>query len=339
MRTLAFFNNKGGVGKTTLVYHFAHMLAESGIRVLVVDLDPQSNLTAMCLPEERLEQLWPDTPEHASTVLGCLRPILRGTGDVGEPHIELINERLGLVPGDLGLSQFEDKLSDAWPRALNRDEAAFRTLSAFHRIARRATATHQASVTIIDVGPNLGAINRAALLATQHVVTPLAPDLFSVQGLRNLGPTLTAWRRDWKDRLDRRPDGVDLQLGAMNPLGYVLMQAVMRLSRPVRAYERWVKRMPVEYSRSMLGRDTSASDATPDPLCLGVMKNYQSLMPLAHDARKPMFALKPADGAIGAHSAAVARCRDDFVALTTTVLQRIGAVEGWAAGAAPSPNA
>ncbi|MBK6920363.1 MAG: ParA family protein [Deltaproteobacteria bacterium] len=335
MRTLAFFNNKGGVGKTTLVYHFAHMLAESGIRVLVVDLDPQSNLTAMCLPEERLEQLWPDTPEHASTVLGCLRPILRGTGDVGEPHIELLGERLGLVPGDLGLSQFEDKLSDAWPRALNRDEAAFRTLSAFHRIARRASDAHAAAVTIIDVGPNLGAINRAALLAAQHVVTPLAPDLFSVQGLRNLGPTLADWRRDWKDRLDRRPAGVDLPDGGMNPLGYVLMQAVMRLSRPVRAYERWVSRMPAEYHRSLLMDQAPANDAAADPACLGIMKNYQSLMPLAHDAHKPMFALKPADGAIGAHAAAVARCRDDFHALTTAVLQRIVAVESARAGALP----
>jgi chromosome partitioning protein len=327
VRTLAFFNNKGGVGKTTLVYHLASMLAELGNRVLMVDLDPQSNLTAMCIDEDRLEQLWPDTPEHANTVLGCVRPILRGTGDIGEPHIELVNENLGIVPGDLGLSAFEDKLSDAWPRALNRDEAAFRTLSAFHRIARRASDAHRASVVILDMGPNLGAINRAALLATRHVVVPLAPDLFSMQGLRNLGPTLTEWRRDWKDRFERRPAYIDLPDGAMNPLGYVLMQAAMRLSRPVRAYERWVKRMPTEYHRSLGGDTTPPEDATEDPSCLGIMKNYQSLMPLAHDARKPMFALKPSDGAIGAHTSAVARCRDDFQVLAVNVLERIRAAE------------
>jgi chromosome partitioning protein len=327
VRTLAFFNNKGGVGKTTLVYHVAHMLAELGVRVLMVDLDPQSNLTAMCIDEDRLEQLWPDTPEHANTVLGCVRPILRGTGDIGEPHIELLNEALGIVPGDLGLSAFEDKLSDAWPRALNRDEAAFRTLSAFHRIARRASDAHRASVVILDMGPNLGAINRAALLATRHVVVPLAPDLFSMQGLRNLGPTLAEWRRDWKDRFERRPASVDLPEGAMNPLGYVLMQAAMRLSRSVRAYERWVKRMPTEYHRSLGGDTTPPSDATADPSCLGIMKNYQSLMPLAHDARKPMFALKPADGAIGAHTSAVTRCHNDFQVLAVNVIERMRAAE------------
>lgn len=327
MRTLAFFNNKGGVGKTTLVYHVAHMLAELGARVLVVDLDPQSNLTAMCLAEERLEQLWPDGPEHPDTVVGCLRPILRGLGDIREPHIEPLNERLGLVAGDLGLSQFEDKLSDAWPRTLDNDEAAYRTVSAFHRLATSASLAHQADITILDVGPNLGAINRAALLAAQHVVTPLAPDLFSVQGLRNLGPTLAGWRVAWKDRLERRPAGLDLPLGIMNPLGYVLMQAVMRLSRPVVAYERWVSRMPKEYFRSVVPGGTSPfDDAAKDPFCLGIMKNYQSLMPLAHDARKPMFALKPADGAIGAHAGAVARCRADFELLARTIVSRIDAV-------------
>jgi len=74
MRTLAFFNNTGGVGKTTLVYHFAHILAERGVRVVIVDLDPQSNLTAMCLSEERLEDLWPESAEHPETILGNADP-------------------------------------------------------------------------------------------------------------------------------------------------------------------------------------------------------------------------------------------------------------------------
>ena len=54
MKTIAFFNNKGGVGKTSLVYHLAWMFADHGIKTLAVDLDPQANLTAMFLDEERL---------------------------------------------------------------------------------------------------------------------------------------------------------------------------------------------------------------------------------------------------------------------------------------------
>lgn len=324
MTTLAFFNNVGGVGKTTLVYHVAHMLADRGHRVLLVDLDPQSKLTAMCIDEERLEQLWPDSPDHPESVLGCVRPILRGIGDIGEPHIEELRDRLSLVPGDLGLSTFEDKLSDAWPRALDRDEAALRTLSAFHRLAASAARASDSTLVLIDVGPNLGAINRAALLAADYVVTPLSPDLYSVQGLRNLGPTLIDWRRSWRDRVDRAPQrDLELPAGAMEPLGYIVMQAGMRLSRPVRAYDRWVGRMPLEYGRSMLRTDSAPASTDVDPACLGILRHYQSLMPLAQDARRPMFHLRPADGAIGAHMDAVLRCREDFDRLVRAMLDRM----------------
>jgi chromosome partitioning protein len=325
MTTLAFFNNKGGVGKTTLVFHIAHMFVAQGRRVLLVDLDPQSNLTAMCLSEERLEELWPARGEHPLTVLGSVRPIMRGIGDLADPHVEELRTGLGLVPGDLGLSTFEDKLSDAWPRALDRDEAAYRALSAFHRMCLRGAAAHQADLVLIDVGPNLGAINRAALLAAAHVITPLAPDLFSMQGLRNLGPTLLDWRASWKDRLERSPDG-DLELpeGRMNPLGYLIMQAGMRLSRPVQAYQRWVERMPGEYHESLLQEPDFAAPAEEDPYCLGLLRHYQSLMLLAQDARKPMFELKPGDGAIGAHVEAVSRCRADFAALAKSIEDRVG---------------
>ncbi|MEQ1571549.1 MAG: ParA family protein [Myxococcota bacterium] len=322
--TVAFFNNKGGVGKTTLVYHLAHMFAELGRRVLLLDLDPQSNLTAMCLSEERLEEIWPDTSDHPKTILGCIRPILKGIGDVGTPEVVEIGDGIALVPGDLGLSTFEDRLSDAWPRALDGDEAAFRTLSAFHRVARLArTKLGDPDLVLVDVGPNLGAINRAALLAADFVITPLAPDLFSIQGLRNLGPTLKSWRHGWGDRLDRNPTSdLDLPSGRVEPLGYIVMQAGMRLSRPVRAYERWVSRIPGEYSRAMLGKEGTAPSFDSDSACLGVMRHYQSLMPLAQDAQRPMFQLRPADGAIGAHMDAVRRCGDDFRRLAGRVLDR-----------------
>ncbi|MBT9559945.1 MAG: ParA family protein [Myxococcales bacterium] len=324
MITLAFFNNKGGVGKTTLVYHLGFMMAEMGRRVLMVDLDPQSNLTAMCLSEERLESLWPNTVDHPESVLGCVRPILRGIGDIGAPHTEVIDDGLALVPGDLGLSTFEDKLSDSWPRALDRDESAFRTLSAFHRLTRQAAEVIGAHVVLMDVGPNLGAINRAALLACDYVITPLAPDLFSVQGLRNLGPTLADWRRGWTDRLSRNPAyDLDLPQGLMEPLGYVVMQAGMRLSRPVKAYQRWVNRMPTEFVQSMIGTGDAPATFADDPSCLGVMRHYQSLMPLAQDAQKPMFRLRPGDGAIGAHVDAVQRCRLDFETLANRILSKI----------------
>jgi cellulose biosynthesis protein BcsQ len=121
---IALFNNKGGVGKTTLTYHLAHMVARLGWRVLAVDLDPQANLTSAFFDEDELELLW--EPESNDTILSAVAPLIRQLGDVQIPAARPATDRLWVVPGDLGLSSFEDRLSDAWPRSFLGDEGAIR---------------------------------------------------------------------------------------------------------------------------------------------------------------------------------------------------------------------
>lgn len=274
MKTVAFFNNKGGVGKTSLVYHLACMFADNGIKVLAADLDPQANLTSMFLEEERLEELWPDD-DHPDTIYGTIRPILRGIGDITGPHIETIDDNLGLLVGDLGLSNFEDKLSEAWPRCHNRDEAAFRTISAFYRAVRTAATTMGTELVLIDVGPNLGAINRSAIIASNAIVIPLGPDLFSLQGLKNLGPTIRNWRSIWEELLGKTPDPqLQLPTGDMTPIGYVVMQHSLRSDRPVKAYQRWMGRIPRIYRESVRNeQQENIPSVEADPYCLATLKH------------------------------------------------------------------
>ena len=322
MKTIAFFNNKGGVGKTSLVHHLAWMYAELGVHVIAADFDPQANLTSMFLPEERLEELWPDG-EHPDSVLGAVAPILRGLGDVKTPHVEPVAERLGLIAGDLGLSRFEARLSSAWPGCMDQNEADFRAVSSFHRLLAGAASASGAELALIDVGPNLGAINRSAILAANYVAVPLASDLFSLQGLRNLGPTLREWRQQWGDRLERRPGDPSLLLPAadMRPIGYIVLQHAFRADRPVQAYGRWAERIPAVYRSEVLGEPPGGA-AEEDPNCLAMLKHYRSLMPMAQDALKPMFHLKAADGALGAHSHAVRACFEDFEKLALSIAAR-----------------
>ncbi len=323
---IAFFNNKGGVGKTSLVYHCAWMFAERGFRVLAVDLDPQSNLSIMALDEERLEALWPDG-DHPETLHGAVAPLFGGTGDVRPAHIEQLGERLGLLVGDLALSRIEDDLSTEWPRCLEGRERAFRVTTAFWRVIKAAAEQHKADVVLLDVGPNLGAINRSALVASSHVVVPVAPDLFSLQGLKNLGPTLRQWRDTWGQALPKVPATLgSMPQGDMAPIGYVLMQHAERLGRPTKAYAKWNARLPAAYCESVLGKSAIPSKS------LGMnqiqrIKHYRSLMPLAMEARKPMFSLTSADGAIGAHQNNVRQCHDDFASLVKSIAARAGLVE------------
>lgn len=321
MKMLVFFNNKGGVGKTSLVYHLAWMYADLGLRVLAADYDPQANLTSMFIDEDRLEELWPEG-ERRDTVFGAIRPLLEGTGDIEDPHTEEIEENLSLLVGDLGLSASEDELSSQWPQCLDRKPRAFRVMSAFYRVMRRAALERRADLVLIDVGPNLGAINRAAIIAAQHVVIPLAPDIYSLQGLANLGPTLRRWRDEWNDRLSRATDStLELPTGEMEPVGYVVMQHAVRLDRPVKAYAKWMARIPGKYREAVLNQNSEKAPSTVsrDAECLAELKHYRSLMPMAMEVHKPMFHLKPADGAIGAHVKAVSDCYRDFESLARKI--------------------
>ncbi len=321
---VAFFNNKGGVGKTSLVYHLAWMYADLGVRVVAADLDPQANLSAAFLDEDRLAMLWSENNDR-QTIWGAIQPLLRGIGDVHPPHLELIDERLVLLVGDLALSGFEDQLSEVWPKCLDGDERSFRVISAFWRVMQQAAEAHQADLILVDLGPNLGAINRAALISSDSVVVPLSPDLFSLQGLRNLGPRLRRWRDDWQQRLQKNPaPDLSLPRGRIAPIGYVVVQHSVRLDRPVKAYQRWITQIPSVYQSEVLHEvaTTNLSIAT-DPSNLALMKHYQSLMPLAQEAHKPIFYLKPADGATGAHTYAVQKVYEDFKALAVKIAQRI----------------
>ena len=325
MKSIAVFNNKGGVGKTSLVYHLAWMYARLDVNVLVADLDPQANLTSMFLNDEELEDLWADDREDG-TIYTSLRPLLEGTGDVTTPHVTEPAPGIGLVAGDMLFSGAEDELTSQWPGCLDRKERAFRVLSAISRALHGAAKEVAADLILMDVGPNLGALNRAVLVNADHVVVPLAADLYSIRGLHNLGPTLRRWREEWSERRERNPvEGLDVPRGDMQPMGYVVLQHAVRLNRPVMAYERWMERIPGAYREFVVGEAARpALSMDEDEHCLATLKPYQSLMPLAQEARKPMFALKPADGVIGSQANAVQACYRDFRALARTVARRCG---------------
>ena len=165
------------------------MLYDLGHRVLTCDLDPQANLTAAFLNEERLESLWDESdaiPQSGSTIFECVKPLMQ-VGDLQSSSLQsitlqpdLLQADLRLIPGDLALAAFEDILSAEWPNTLGSSSLyrPFRILTAFSTIMQEGAAKMDASIILADVGPNLGAINRSALIATDYVVVPLGADLF-----------------------------------------------------------------------------------------------------------------------------------------------------------------
>jgi cellulose biosynthesis protein BcsQ len=329
---LTFFNNKGGVGKTSLIYHLAWMFFHLRKRVLIADIDPQVNLTAAFLTEDVIDGIWNNKP-GGNTIFQCVKP-LTGVGDILEPNLQSIASDLYLLPGDVALSGFEDLLSTEWPNSMDNNlYRPLRILTAFWQVLQMAANKIQADIILIDIGPNLGAINRSVLIATDYVVIPMGADLFSLQGLKNLGPTLRNWKDSWKKRLDNwaasndakdYPDAA-LPEGKMQPIGYLCQQYGVRLNRPVRSYDKWVRRIPQVYRESVLNEKVDKEiPQENDPYCLAIIKHYRSLVPIAQEHRKPIFDLSAADGAIGSHANAVSAAKEDFRNLSTKIAEKIG---------------
>ncbi len=326
---ITFFNSTRGVGATSFVYHLAWMYVELRLRVVVVDLDPQATLTATFLDEDQITEIFDDTT-HDRTIFDAVAPLKRGIGDITQPQLYQIDydEEIALVVGALELACFEDPLSEGWAKCLDKDERAFQMTTAFWRVMQNAAAEHQADVILVDLGPNLGAINRAALIATDYVVVPLISDLYSLQGMQHLGPTLQCWRNEWQERRTSTSlDMFPLPTGCMQPIGYILLQYPVLLNRPVRALAQWIARIPQVYRTQMLGeQEDPAIHINNDPHALTLFKNFGALKFLSLEARKPMFHLKPADEAMGSHLTAVNKTHKEFLQLAQAIQNRAGLV-------------
>jgi cellulose biosynthesis protein BcsQ len=297
---IAFFSAKSGVGTTSIVYHLAWTFADMGVKVLAVDLDPQAGLTTAFLgPGTRV----------------AFRDLI---ADVDKSLGQVVDANLVLLPIDLMLATLEDEFATQWQCALNGDENAFCVLSAPWRRMSHLAPIHEAQLILVDLGPNLTSINRAGLIAADYVVVPLAPDLLSVLALEILGWTLRKWRGDWKERLAHRPS-MDLPAGEIRPLGYVVPQTGTAMG----ASEDWANWIPIYYRKHILD---SPPDGTlsilNDPNKLAILRPYPSLRAMAREARKPMFHLKPADGAIGAYLQSAEDARKDFEALARAIVSK-----------------
>jgi cellulose biosynthesis protein BcsQ len=324
------FNNKGGVGKTTLTFNMAHMAARLEHRVVVLDYDPQCNLSSIFLSEDELFELWESNDEEC-TVAGCIEPVRRGKGGVRKPRLRQVADQLWILPGHLDLSRFEQTLAEEWPKTMSvSNERALDVTTCLDVLSNMAAHSMQADLVFIDVGPSLGALNRAALLSCDAIVLPLAPDLFSLQGMRNVGPTLRSWREDWQTVRQRHMhdrEQRDLRAHEFRPIGYILQQHLARKDQAVKGYARWAELIPATFHEAVLGEEpgTSLRTVEDDPCCLAQIRHFASLVPIAQQARKPMFDLKQSDGIGGGQIQAVARCRREFEALVQRLLGRLAA--------------
>ncbi|MGX5770595.1 ParA family protein [Microbacterium trichothecenolyticum] len=329
MEVVSFFNHKGGVGKTTLLFNVGLALAKAGKKVLFVDADAQANLTGTALNAEAYQlQL-----QLEETIYHALLPVIRATGDARVFDPVSIRENAWILPGHILLSEFEEILPAAWVDSLAGRYQGFQRTTALYRLINDLAARVSADYVLIDLGPSVGALNRVVLLGSDGFVVPLAPDLFSLTALPSVGNSVVTWIQEWRvAEASAARQGVGQQLpgglfkGEPSPLGYISQQFASYRSAPAAAFQRWLDDIPAAYNAEIVDRLRAAGVQVPTgPGQIGTVRNLSSLVPMAQEANAAIFELSGSE----ARGSQYTRARDtlkDFARLADAIVDRLDEV-------------
>jgi len=292
---ISVFNHKGGVGKTTLTVNIGAALASLGRRVLLVDSDPQCNLTSYLVADEVVDDLLDKSDStHGATIWSAVKPISEATGNVNvvDP-IELGTNNLFLLPGDIRLAEFESDLVEFWAQCFQRKLKGFRGTTALSELVHQVSHGHNIDYVFYDSGPNIGPLNRAILLDCDYFIVPVACDLFSLRALKTLGKTLVDWIESWRTVSSLAPQDIPLLAGRPKFLGYIPEGFRVYGGRPAGKHSYFLSRIEREiHSQLMVLLRRVDPDLAPSRVQqakLGEVKDYASLVPASQKEGRPIY--------------------------------------------------
>jgi len=298
-KKLVYFNNKGGVGKTTLAYNTAVRFAEMGYKTVLVDLDPQCNLSRISLGAIFEENLFSD---NQKTIYSVLQGVIKGGSDINTNiQFEKIgtSNNLFILPGSLKLSEYENSLISAYGEAAQGSERGFFSTSAIDRFLTEKGLAEEIDIFVIDTSPNLNLLNRVIFLGSDYFITPLMPDAFSVQGIENLGNTFESWKDNWKKTAkvlakDKKIPHDKVLDGEGLFIGYIVNSYNQYSKKPIKSNEEWIARIP-EFIKKYLSEKHCRNGLVEQSWknSLALIKDYGQLPPLAQIKNKAIFNLDP----------------------------------------------
>jgi cellulose biosynthesis protein BcsQ len=314
-KQIAFFNHKGGVSKTTSVFHIGWMLASKGKKVMLVDCDPQCNLTGLILNYTQSEEYPFEKKGEALNIRDGLMPAFEARPVPLSPaRLQSVEACDGLyvLPGHVGLAEYESQLSIA--HELSGSLAALQNIPGSLRWLIDLTADSiGADLVLVDMSPSLGALNQNLLTTSDAFIIPMAPDFFSAMALRSLARVLPKWTA-WSAKAAEQsvlqeaaypwPDKTPKYLGSIVQ-NYRIRSRDGKEAAPTRAYQKWFDAL-LDVKKEVLIPSLSTAGLLLEKECykkaeaelehfLIEVPDFNSLIAISQSLSKPVFELNRND--------------------------------------------
>lgn len=296
VKVFTFYNHKGGVSKTTTTFNLGVFLASRrNKKVLLIDADPQSNLTEQFLAqgEDADSDAFPGT-----SIYQALRPRFEGVAPrVDASQVELVPhatyKNIELLRGDWDFSRAERYFSNALSLAITENVHEKFTYNAMYRLIQDLIALHGFDHVLLDLGPSSGAITNLALLSCDGYFIPVTPDRFCTQAVGALARLI----KDWIERHERTISsfsafGVDAFPGKPVFLGAVSNSFKAYAGRTQRPYIHWEKEILKVIDTTLVPAVPARPEAR-DYVCK--IKDFGGLAPVSQIVGKAIFDLNRAD--------------------------------------------
>ena len=305
-KRIAMFNHKGGVSKTTTTFNLGWQLASTGKRVILVDADPQSNLTGLILGYKGASALEVFYKRESS------RNLKSGLAPAFESRpvpIEAVDcfpvenrEGLFLLPGHIGLSEYEVTLGIAQELS-----GAIQTLQnlpgSISRLLDKTAEKFDADYTLIDMNPSLSSFNQNLLVTSDYFLVPTAPDYYSIMAIDSLAKVIPSWG-EWARRAQ---DSLILQ-NATYPfpkvstkfIGTIIQNYRPRSGVPASGFRQWIEGIegdtvntlfPALEKQGMTLPSERYQQVERDSYCLAKIPDFNSLIAKSQEHRTPIYAL------------------------------------------------
>lgn len=344
-KVVSLFNNKGGVSKTTTCFNLGWMLAKKGYTVVMVDADPQCNLTGMVLDlaaDGELDRFYEKNPGR--NIKEALDPAFQSR----PMSLESVNcvpvegiENLWLIPGHVGLAEHEGTLGIA--QQLSESVQTLRNLPGSIRfVIDRTAERYDADFVLLDLSPSLGAINQNLVTTSDFFILPTSPDVFSVMAISSLARVIPKWI-SWGTRAAQLEILREADYPFLEPslkfLGLIVQRYRLRSDSPTRAFQKYFDELDRSIGSILIPRLSGAGVCLPDtafeklaleaPFRLASVPDFNTLIAVSQDKRRPVFSLKQEDIGQGGQvwenqEISIERFRALFDSLANTVITLTG---------------